>query len=107
MTELKCSRCGTIMEDYGVQKIRIGGVGGGWSYAIGDIAEIEQDILPVHVHICPKCEKMELSATERAGAMLLSRSGLKKCVSCGKRIPLAAEECQHCGAKQAQETDKL
>lgn len=106
MTELKCSRCGTIMEDYGVQKVRIGGVGGGWSYAIGDIAEIEQDTLPVYVRICPKCGKIDFSATEQTGAMLLNRSGLKKCLSCGKRIPLAAEECQHCGAKQAEKIDK-
>jgi ribosomal protein L40E len=25
---------------------------------------------------------------------------LKKCVKCGKEIPIASEECQHCGAKQ-------
>jgi rRNA maturation endonuclease Nob1 len=27
---------------------------------------------------------------------------LKKCVKCGKEIPIASEECPHCGAKQPQ-----
>jgi ribosomal protein L40E len=25
---------------------------------------------------------------------------LKKCVNCGKRTPIASEECQYCGTKQ-------
>jgi len=31
-----------------------------------------------------------------------SKSYLKKCVECGKDIPLASEECQYCGAQQTQ-----
>jgi hypothetical protein len=27
-------------------------------------------------------------------------SFLKKCIKCGKRIPLASEECKYCGARQ-------
>jgi ribosomal protein L40E len=88
------------MEDYGTQKFRIGGVGGELSYLIGDIVEIEQETLPVQVHICPKCGKVEFTATEQTGARFLSRKGLKKCIKCGARIPLASEECPHCGAKQ-------
>jgi predicted RNA-binding Zn-ribbon protein involved in translation (DUF1610 family) len=92
------------MEDYGIQKLRIGGVGGEWSYIIGDIVEVEQEALPVQVHICPKCGKVELTATEQTGARLLSRKGLKKCIECGEKIPLASEECPHCGAKQQNKT---
>jgi DNA-directed RNA polymerase subunit RPC12/RpoP len=88
------------MEDFGVQKLRIGGVGGEWSYIIGDIVEIEQETLPVNIYVCPRCGKIELTATEQTAARLLSRKGFKKCVKCGKRIPLASEKCQYCGAPQ-------
>ena len=106
MSEIKCSRCGAVLEDYGIQKLRIGGVGGEWSYIVGDIAEIEQGTLPVQIYICPKCGKIELSAAEKTGTILLGREGFKKCVECGKRIPLASEECQHCGAKQTEKKNK-
>jgi len=104
MSEIKCSRCGTALEDYGIQKLRIGGVGGEWSYLVGDIMEIEQETLPIHIYICPKCGKIELSATENTNIILLSRKGLKKCVNCNRRIPLASEECQYCGTKQTKKT---
>jgi chromosome segregation ATPase len=32
-----------------------------------------------------------------------SKSYLKKCFECGKEIPIASEECQYCGAAQAEE----
>jgi chromosome segregation ATPase len=32
-----------------------------------------------------------------------SKSYLKKCVECEKEIPIASEECQYCGAAQAEE----
>ncbi len=81
------------MEDFGVQKLRIGDI-------IGDFFEVEQQALPVQIHICPKCSNLELTATEETGAKLLSRKGLKKCVSCGEKIPLASENCPYCGANQ-------
>jgi RNA polymerase subunit RPABC4/transcription elongation factor Spt4 len=100
MSGIKCSRCGTVLEDYGIQTLRIGGIGGEWSYIVGNVVEIEQGTLPVQIHICPKCGKIELSAVEQTAAILLSRKGFKNCLRCGKRIPLASEECQYCGAEQ-------
>ena len=50
----------------------------------------EPDALPVRMHICPKCGKLELTAVEQTDAILLSRKGFKKCVKCGERIPLAS-----------------
>ena len=99
MGEFKCSRCGTVMGDYGVQKLRLGGVGGEWSFLIGDIAEVEQWTFPVHFYICPKCGKVELEVANPEN-VLLSRKFLKKCVKCGEKIPLASELCQFCGAEQ-------
>ncbi len=106
MSEVKCSRCGAVTEDFGVQKLRIGGVGGEWSYLIGDVVEIEQETLPVQVHICSNCGNVELMATEQTAARLLSRKGLKKCVACGEKIPLASEQCPRCGAEQKAATGK-
>jgi RNA polymerase subunit RPABC4/transcription elongation factor Spt4 len=80
-------------------------VGGEWSYIVGDIVEIEQGTLPVQIHICPKCGKIELSTVEQTAAILLSRKGFKNCVKCGKRIPLASEECQYCGAEQKEKKE--
>jgi DNA-directed RNA polymerase subunit RPC12/RpoP len=55
--------------------------------------------LQVHFYICPRCGKIELEAIEPE-KILLGRKGVKKCVNCGEKIPLASEECQYCGAKQ-------
>jgi ribosomal protein S27AE len=98
MNQVKCSRCGTIMGDYGIQRPGIGEVTGeGSPHVLGDM---EGKSLPVQTHICPKCGNLEFTATEQATARLLSRKGLKKCVKCGKSIPLASEECPHFGTKQ-------
>jgi RNA polymerase subunit RPABC4/transcription elongation factor Spt4 len=88
------------MEDYKTRTFRIGGKGGEWAFIVGDIAEIEEEPLPIHVYICPLCGKMELFAYEQTMKILLSRQGLKKCVKCGKNIPLASEVCPYCGTKQ-------
>jgi len=96
----KCPHCGMEMEDYKVHTFRIGGRGGEWAFVFGDIAEIEEQPIPVHVYICPKCSKIELFANAQTKNILMSRRGLKKCIICGKEIPIASEECTHCGAKQ-------
>ncbi len=98
LSQVKCSRCGTTMEDYGIQRLRIGEVIGEWRpHPLGDM---EGQSLPVQTHICPKCGKLEFTAIEQTTATLLSRRGLKECVKCGERIPIASEECPYCGAKQ-------
>jgi predicted RNA-binding Zn-ribbon protein involved in translation (DUF1610 family) len=87
------------MGDYGVRKLRLGGVDGAWSYIVGNVVEIEQWTFPLHFYICPKCGKVELEAANPEN-VLLSKEHLKKCVKCGEKIPLAAEQCQFCGAEQ-------
>ena len=88
------------MEDYKTQTFRIGGKGGEWSFFLGDIADIEEQPLPVHIYICPKCGKIDLFAQDQTKKILLSRRGLKACIECGKEIPLASEQCQYCKTKQ-------
>ena len=36
-----------------------------------------------------------------------SKSYLKKCLECGKEIPIASEECQYCGATQAENAETI
>ena len=93
------------MEDYKTHAFRIGGKGGEWAFIIGDIAEIEEQLLPIQVYICPKCGKTELFANEKTMKILLSRRGLKKCTTCGRNIPLASEECPYCRAEQRQKEE--
>ena len=92
------------MGDYGVRKLRLGGVDGAWSYIVGNIVEIEQWTFPLRFYICPKCGKVELEVADPEG-VLRKRRYVKKCVMCGKDIPLAAEECKFCGASQTEKRE--
>ena len=35
------------------------------------------------------------------------KSFLKKCVKCGRKIPIASEECPYCGAQQTGATEQV
>ena len=87
--------CGGLRDS----KVKVGEVVGEGPHILGDM---EGQSLPVQVHICPKCGTVELTATEQTGARLLSRKGLKRCIECGAKIPLASEVCLHCGVKQGE-----
>ncbi len=60
------------------------------------------DIVPFY---CENCGYIELYK-EMKGTRRVKRDNafLKRCVKCGKEIPIASEECQYCGTKQP---DKL
>jgi len=47
-----------------------------------------------------RCEKCEIAILDYSSAGGTPKSFLKKCVECGKEIPIASEECSYCGAKQ-------
>jgi ribosomal protein L32 len=96
----KCACCQAEMDDYKTQTFRIGGMGGEWSFLLGDIADVEEQPLPVHLYICPECGKIDLFAHEQTKKILLGRRGLKECRGCGKKIPLASEICPYCGTQQ-------
>jgi ribosomal protein L40E len=53
-------------------------------------------LLGVIPFICKSCDYIELykENPQREEAFL------KRCVKCGKDIPIASEECQYCGTKQ-------
>jgi len=57
----------------------------------------------VEAYRCAKCKLVLAYYGKVEGAMReMPKSFLKKCVQCGKGIPIASEECQYCGAKQKQ-----
>lgn len=94
-----------------LQKVpfRIKGTPGIWKLVFGELAELDEEMLYFDVYICPECGEIRLFADEKAKAVLerITPYGfLKKCVKCGKDIPVAYEECQYCGANQLRKKAK-
>ena len=84
---------------------RIRGTPGLWKLVIGEWAELGEEMLNFDVYVCSSCGEVRLSTDEKTRRMLIGKSFLKKCVSCGKEIPIASEKCQYCGAKQPKYKD--
>ncbi len=105
---VKCDRCHVETEHQGVHLFRLGGTSGEWILIFGELAEIKEEPIPLHVYMCPKCGKLELFAHEKAKTILRRRQKigvtpkafLKKCRKCGREIPIASEECPFCKSKQ-------
>jgi predicted RNA-binding Zn-ribbon protein involved in translation (DUF1610 family) len=55
----------------------------------------------VEAYRCEKC-KLVLAYYGKVEGAMREKSFLKKCVQCGKKIPIASEECPYCRAKQLQ-----
>ena len=79
---------------------RIKGTPGLWKLVVGEWAELDEEMLNFDVYVCPFCGGVRFSADEKTRRSLLGKAFLKKCVKCGKEIPIASEECQYCGASQ-------
>lgn len=47
-----------------------------------------------------KCEKCGIVISDLRATGYTPKSFLKKCIECGKDIPIASEVCPKCGAKQ-------
>ena len=47
-----------------------------------------------------KCDNCGIAIVDWRARGHAPKSFLKKCVACGKEIPIASEECQYCGARQ-------
>lgn len=56
---MDCLRCGMLTRAEGPMKIRVGGVGGGWSFLFGDIAEIGESTMKLELYSCPNCGHVE------------------------------------------------
>jgi predicted RNA-binding Zn-ribbon protein involved in translation (DUF1610 family) len=96
----KCYSCGTEMQFAQRIPFRIKGTPGLYKLFIGEWGELGEEMLNFNVYVCPSCGEIRLSVDEKTKRRLLGTSFLKKCVKCGKEIPIASEECQCCGTKQ-------
>jgi ribosomal protein L40E len=88
---------------------RIKGTPGMWKLLFGEWAELGEELLSFDVYVCTKCGEIRMFADEKLKISLLRitpKAFLKKSVKCGKEIPIASEECQHCGAKQSQKREQ-
>lgn len=47
-----------------------------------------------------KCENCGIAILDFRPVGVTPKDFLKTCVKCGKAIPIASEECPHCGTKQ-------
>lgn len=100
---VKCPSCGVEMQLAQQLRFRIGGTRGEWKLIVGNWAELGEELLPLNIYVCSQCGRIDLFADEKTRRYLLKLtplSFLKKCVKCGKQIPVASEECPHCGVKQ-------
>lgn len=48
------------MEFKGVEPFRVGGTTGGWLFLFKEWAELGERMIPLEVHVCPRCRKIEL-----------------------------------------------
>ena len=102
----KCYSCGIEMQFAQKVPFRIKGTPGYWKLVFGEWAELGEEMLSFDVYVCPSCGEIRLLADEKSKTSLLRltpKAFLKKCVKCGKEIPIASEECQYCGTKQPEE----
>ena len=99
----KCYSCGREMQLAQKVPFRIKGTPGMWKLLFGELAELGEEMLSLDVYVCPSCGEIRLIADKKAKQSLLMATPiafLKKCVKCGRQIPIASEKCSYCGTKQ-------
>jgi hypothetical protein len=58
----ECLRCRRALTSMGVERIRVGGSGGGWKLLLGEWAELGEGFLPLEVFVCENCRNVEFRA---------------------------------------------
>ncbi len=53
------------MLNIGAVPFRVGGTSGGWKLALGELAELGEDKIPMDICVCEKCDKIEFYANEK------------------------------------------
>lgn len=94
----KCPKCGGEMAE-AYRLVAHTRVLAGVSLAKkGDL--MGDEIIPYY---CGKCGYIEFYKKLKPGEQPQPQGFLKKCINCGKEIPIASEECQYCGTKQKED----
>lgn len=100
----KCPECGTKMEQgYVISEAVFWSKEKHTQWALGQERIIPRGFwaLPnVEAYRCMNC-KLVLFHYGKPGEAETPNGFLKKCVQCGKEIPIAAETCYFCGKRQA------
>lgn len=105
----KCPKCGG-----GLQKGYLNAPRGiSWDTVKHGVSAVTLDVMmprissAIEVKNIPalKCERCEIAILDYSSAFGTPKSFLKKCVECGREIPIASEECSYCGAKQNKNDD--
>jgi hypothetical protein len=72
----RCPLCNLKMR-HARMSLRVGGWEGVWKglpLGIGELGEIQEELLPVVVYVCPKCGKLEFVAEEKTRQKIIDRS---------------------------------
>jgi hypothetical protein len=59
-TGIACLRCARPLYSLGVHELRMGGVGGGWSFLFGGVADLGEEVVGMEFLACRSCGKVEL-----------------------------------------------
>lgn len=73
---LRCPLCDSKMR-HAKMNLRVGGWEGvtkGLPLGIGEFGEIQEELLPVVIYVCPNCGKLELIAQEKTKQKIMDRS---------------------------------
>ena len=70
--------CGAAMLFAENASFRVGGTGGGWKLLFGEWAKLGESMIPLEIHVCPQCGRIELVAAEETKQRLMKLSGGRK-----------------------------
>ena len=91
MSNMKCLRCGTVMNHAATENIQLGKT----SWLLGDWPNLIAGAMMVDIYCCPTCKKIELFAAECAEH---SQSGIPQvtCPNCGSSHDFDYPSCPFC-----------
>ena len=59
-----CLRCRGTLTDWGIHQIRSGGTTGTAVLALGQVAELGESKIPLHLRYCPSCGQVDVRLPE-------------------------------------------
>jgi predicted RNA-binding Zn-ribbon protein involved in translation (DUF1610 family) len=70
----KCKTCGVEIQFAGENAFRTGGTSGGWKFLFGEWAELDENVMPLLLYVCPKCGKVEFYANKKIRQRLINQT---------------------------------
>ncbi len=66
MTSDACLRCGRPLTEWGVLEFRTGGTGGAIKLLIGELGELGEEMVPLHLRYCAACGQVDVRLPARS-----------------------------------------